>query len=51
MESKRQLRLKINYMHPETKLGTNTIEIKFASSYAKVKGDIMIRFSKIIWAI
>ena len=30
MELQRRLRLKINYMHLETKLGTNTIKIKFA---------------------
>ena len=29
MELKQQLRLRINYMQLETKLGTNTIEMKF----------------------
>ena len=29
MELKRRLRLEINYMQLETKLGTNTVEIKF----------------------
>ena len=34
MELKRRLRLKINCMKLETKLGTNTIEIKFVHWYA-----------------
>ena len=49
MELKRRLKLKINYMKLETKLGRNTIEIKFVHWYASAKGDIMIRFSKIRW--
>ena len=37
-------------MQLETKLGRNTIEIKFVHWYTWAKGDIMIHFSKIIWA-
>ena len=51
MELERRLNLKINYMQLETKLGRNTIEIKFVHWYTWAKGDIMIHFSKIIWAV
>ena len=50
MELERRLNLKMNYMQLETKLGWNTIEIKFVQWYTWAKGDIMIHFSKIIWA-
>ena len=47
MELRRLLRLKINYMHLETKLGTSTIEIKFVHWYSSPT-KLLIRSSAVI---